>query len=351
MAAGSDCRRGFRGIRDGLRAPVVAFVVCCAVLHSGPVLAAAPAFVCIVRVSDIEGFEPGTLDAAVRLESRKSGVAISVAEVADVGACPSAAGDADVRVVMGGDVSVAVRAADGTTTVLDLAGVPPGQRAGELARCLVDRVTGTRALRSTPLFEREVEPPGRPPDSEGAAGASRPVGGYVYAAGRYGHETGFGLDAGAIEAGGGVTLMNERLAVGIRAGCQPWRKVAGVTGARSWEVLTVPILAEARLGWRLGPVWLRPGIAAGIEVRRHAVTLPTHLRERALTSVAPVLDGEIECMVRAGPWLRVAVAGTASFHLVANGWNRSGDEVYRVPRVTIGAVVRLGVAIPGAGGG
>jgi len=303
---------------------------------------------CVVRSGKVPGLEAAAFDAALVMERRKWGIVIDVSERPSLDSCAFPSSDG-IRLILFLEPGTVVRIQDsaGTIRPVDLSQTDIRDRAAEVARFVVALMPGPAnparpALLTGPLPQRRMATLAGP-----LPAAPPPVQGYAEAGGWYAWEGGAGMHTGGISGEVGVSLLDERLLAGLRAGWQPSQ--AGPGGPAS--VQSVPVTAVVHGGVRISRILLRLVLEVGLEWRRVVVAPRSRIDPVTAGDTAGVLGGELEVVVPLTPLLRLAIAGTGRGYLRGASFTWNGENVLKAPRYAFGAAVRLGVVFPVAGSG
>lgn len=304
---------------------------------------------CVVRTGTPAGLEPPALDGALVLEQKKWGITFRRVDAATPDACaPPDAAAASVALVLGPGEGVLVRGADGTRRPLDMSATEVRLRAQDVARTVMREFPRTGRPPFPPLVERELPPFPRPrPTSPTTVNRYRP-GAYAQAGGWYAYQPGPGLHVAGPELEGGLTWLEERIALGVRVGWQPSRPLAGApvpTGVQA-----VPVSVAFHAGVRFASVRVRAGLEVGVEWRRVAAG-PAGQPERVGTGTVPILGGEIDVLVPIGRWVRLGGGLLLRGYLGGTSWDWHGQTAYVAPRFGVGCALRVGVMLPIGKGG
>jgi hypothetical protein len=336
----------------GASRPDIAAVpfVLAVVLAAACAWAAPPtSILCVVRSGTPPGLEPAPLDGALSLEQRKWGIAFRRVDADSLDACaPPDAIDANVALVVGPGESALVRGRDGTRRPLDLSAVDVRSRAQDVALTVMREFPRTGRPAMASLVESKLPAFPRPRPAPGSVLARPSFGAYVQVGGWYTYQTGPGLHAAGPEVEGGLTWLEERVALGIRLGWQPSSTLAQAPVPT--RVQAVPVSVTLHAGVRLASVRVRVGLEIGAEWRRITAG-PAGQAQRTGTGTVALLGGEVDVVVPVGTWLRLGGGVLFRGYLGGDNWDWHGRTAYAAPRFGVGGVLRIGLAVPIGKGG
>ncbi len=282
------------------------------------------------------------LETALVIERRKAGIDTGWVFRDAAGGCPSGGSEPSPRLEVG---THRARLVQGERVRLDfpIHSVPAPDRPAEIARrafCVLGD-----AVASTPVPLGDGAFPGI--RAAGSRAGGRPGGttGYATVGGRYGWQKGPGLHLGGIEIEAGAAWLDERLSVGLEAGFLPRRQAR--TAPVDSSVESVPLVAMVRGGVRLRPFLLRLGAGVGVEWRRVQIRLAAYEATRSDASWLPVLDGEVEAVLRLAGRFRLALAATLRGYPKGTRYAWNGFPAFEPPVLMAGAVLRLGLSFGG----
>jgi hypothetical protein len=163
-------------------------------------------------------------------------------------------------------------------------------------------------------------------------------------AGWYAWQAGPSLHAAGPALEAGVTLLEERLAVGVRCGWQPTRAVPG-TGT-STSLQAVPVSLAVHGGWRFRSLLLRGVLEAGAEWRKVEATFPQRFQPLRDSSAIGFLGGEVEVVALLGETWRAGLAATVRGYLERPSFVWQGGTAIPATEWSIGTALWLGAVFP-----
>ncbi len=332
---------GPKAVERGRLSPVLAVLLAFPAFVQ-PAFASAPqASLCIVARSPADGLGFDDVAAAVDLEWRKSRLALlrRVVSAPAPEACPPDSDGPSALLLLTGTNAVLLGPC-GATLQQDLGGAAPVDRGQEIARRVVG-LFAAEVRRGHPLLvDRTRQPLATPSVAQSVVGPA----GYVSLAGRYGYQPTGGNHRFATDLEGGLTLYDERLLVGLRAGFEPAQQAA--TDPFRIDAMAVPVTILLRGGGRVHPrILVRGALGAGIEWRQLEASVPGRGDSRRISNTLPLLEAEVEVAIVATGILRVSVAGVLRGFLGGEALSWQGRTVYDPPRLSVGLAVRLGAVL------
>lgn len=305
---------------------------------------------CVVHQDPVAGLEPEALRVAVALEKRRLAATFNRLDAPSLDDCP--AGNRTVVIVVGaGDAWW--QGADGAPKAMETRTMDPRDRASEVARRIVSSLVEPAVMSAPSIVEGALTRPTPAPRQFGGLDAAQPktaeppVEGYVRAGGRYEYQSGLRLHAGSLDLEAGVSLVGERLAIGLRGGWQPELEVRG-TGMTA-RVTSVPFSLLVRGGMKWARARVRLGLGAGLEWRRVEMRPEFSSRRPVDTRIEPTLEAELEVAVPFARRFRVLVAGAVRAFPAWTNYTWAGRAILAGPKVGLGAALRL-EALFGEGG-
>lgn len=303
------------------------------------------ASVCLVRGIDIPGLEPGALDSALELETRKWGVALDQQTAGSTEDCPEPTAESTrVTIEFGPESTVRIRFARGGARSFDLSPTSPLDRARVVAQAVVAAVPGQAPSAPPRIVEDRLLFPLDRPAPRGSMPRRQPVQGYAQVGCSYGYQARPALHVIGAEVEAGAAFFDERLAVGLGVGWQPKRPLEAA--AMSASIQSVPAFAMLRGGWKVAPVLFRAGLIAGAEWRQVAYRPPSRLRQRFENSWAMVLGGEIELAFLLTRSFRLAIAAFGRGYIGGASFAWDGLPILDAPGSSFGAAIRFGAVFP-----
>lgn len=308
--------------------------------NAGAAIASAPPTLCVVQQDPVAGLEAEALRVAVALEKRRVGAAFNRVDAPSLDDCPI--GGRTVVVVVGaGDAWW--QGEDGAPRPMDTATMDPRDRASEVARRVVSVLAAPTDETARPIVDGELKPPQAADPRDPGIGRPRTPGrrveGYVRVGGRYEYQPGVRLHAGSIEFETGVSLLGERLAIGLRGGWQPAQTIH--TDRMDARVTSSPVALMIRGGLKWEPVRVRLGVGAGLEWRRVELRPAFTSRRPVDARVFPTLEAELEVAFPFAGFLRAVLAGTVRGFPAWITYAWMARPVLEGPKVGVGLAVRL----------
>lgn len=312
-----------------------------------PRIGSEPAVVlCVVFEQPAMGLESDPFNDALGLEQRKARLPFNRVVVTKPENCPGRSTTTGAVATVAG-LKIHFDGPEGTVPPFDAGSLDPMDRAHEAARWIVllfaAQLRGERGPVDSFIFaEPDPEPSTLPGIRKAGVQAELAVGGL------YEFQPGPALHLGTMEISGGVSLLEERLVVGLRLGYQPAVQIQG----NQFPVLvqSIPLSLFVKGGWLVEPVLIRLGLGIGLDWRRFALEAPQPVGDQVRSHLAATLAGELEAVVRLPESVRLSLAASVRGFLGGTAYQWEGQTVYESPRYSVGAVLRLGYLFPGETG-
>lgn len=304
-------------------------------------------FICLVHEPEVPGLETESLRVALEIERRKGRTEAITVNAGSRDECPLPVEAGGWLAVDLGQWPVALLVnRRGDIRAVGLTRVSPRDRAQILARVVLATLITESKAGTLPLVDPEesFEPPvSATVESEESEEDREPIpGGYLSVGARYGYQPGPQLHLGLLEAEGGLSLFDDRFALGVSG---TWQFSQELNGDVPGSVTAGEILLMAKGGLRWEIVLLRLGLGVGAQWRRIVARPVTRLDSLSDTDWSVVLGAELETKVRIHGPLYASLAFTLRWFWKSKGYEWKGVSLYNAPSVTVGTALRLGVTL------
>lgn len=313
-----------------------------------------PQTLCVVHQDPVDGLETDALRVAIALEKRRIGAAFNRLDAPSLDDCPPGP---RIVVVLVGARDAWWQGADGRPQAMEIGSMDPRDRAPEVARRIVAFLARPSDSSTLPIVQDGLHPPHAriPQPEESATCRGDAIGtcdrhwGYLRAGGRYEYQPGVRLHAGTLEIEAGVSLLGERLALGLKGGWQPATTTQGQGTGATAQVTAVPLALLFRGGMVWRRVAVRAGLGAGLEWRRVRLHLPSSSTSPASSGIFPTIDVELDLSIVCNRYLRVVVGASVRGFPSWTDYFVAGRQVLEGARVGLGTFLRLETLFGAAG--
>lgn len=304
-------------------------------------------FICLVHEPEVPGLETESLRVALEIERRKGRTEAITVNAGSRDECPLPGDSGGWLAVDLGQWPVALLVnRHGDIRAVGLTSVSPKDRAQILARVVLATLTAEGRAGRLPLVDPDesFEPlEAATVESVDPIREDEPLpGGYLSVGARYGYQQGPELHLGLLEFEGGLSLFDDRFALGLTGA---WQFSRELNGGIPGSVTAGELLLMARGGLRWDIVLLRLGLGVGAQWRRIIARPPSQLNSLSDTDWSAVLGAEVETKVRIHGPLHASLALTLRWFWKSRGYEWMGTSVYEAPGVTAGLALRLGVVL------